>query len=217
MDVAEVEKVREKLRSGEYILKGKDDNTAKSKCWENFVEVVKRDDGVCIGFVKCKSCEKIYKHHSHHSGTSTLNRHRCGETVRNKNNDVSQSKMGVFLNQPTSKIPAAAKAEVTDSCVDMCCKDLRPFDIVSGEGFRRFGQALINIGARYGRVDVASVLAHRLVGQIMANYSGIVHLRIKAPKLAHILLRCCSFEKTIWPNENSRWRPFFKMATFDIQ
>ena len=43
----------------------------------------------------------------------------------------------------------------------------------------------------------------------------IVHLRIKAPKLAHILLRCCSFEKTVWPNENSIWRAFFKMAPID--
>ena len=43
----------------------------------------------------------------------------------------------------------------------------------------------------------------------------VVHLWIQAPKLAHILLRCCFFEKTIWPNENSRWLPFFKMAAID--
>ena len=43
----------------------------------------------------------------------------------------------------------------------------------------------------------------------------VIHLQIQAPKLAHILPRCCSFEKTVWPNENSRWRPFFKMAAID--
>ncbi|QQP55878.1 Hypothetical protein FKW44_000348, partial [Caligus rogercresseyi] len=34
-------------------------------------------------------------------------------------------------------------------------------------------------------------------------------------KMAHILLRCFSFNIAEWPNENSRWRPFFKMATIE--
>ena len=43
----------------------------------------------------------------------------------------------------------------------MCCEDIRPFDIVSGNGFHGLAQGLINIGARYGRVDASSVLPHR--------------------------------------------------------
>ena len=71
---------------------------------------------------------------------------------------------------------------------------------------------LENVGQRF-IVGIRGVCVHSLAGRIIAYYRRIVHLRIKAPKLAHILIRCCSFEKTIWPNENSRWRPFFKMAT----
>ncbi|GAA6091513.1 zinc finger protein 618-like [Tachysurus ichikawai] len=40
-------------------------------------------------------------------------------------------------------------------------EDLRPFDIVSGDGFHTVAQCLINIGSRYGRVDASSVLPHR--------------------------------------------------------
>ena len=43
----------------------------------------------------------------------------------------------------------------------------------------------------------------------------IVHLRIQAPKLVHIHIRCCSFDLSVWPNENPRWRPFFKMAAIE--
>ncbi|KAG7495041.1 Transposable element Hobo transposase [Solea senegalensis] len=63
--------------------------------------------------------------------------------------------------QKSYKIPTQVKSEVTDACVDLCCQDLRPFDIVSGDGFRAVAQSLINVGARYGRVDASSARPHR--------------------------------------------------------
>ncbi len=71
--------------------------------------------------------------------------------------DTSQN-ITAFLK---SKVPAHVKSEVTDACVELCCRDLRPFDIVSGDGFHTVAQCLINIGSRYGRVDASSVLPHR--------------------------------------------------------
>ena len=59
------------------------------------------------------------------------------------------------------QLPAQSKSEIIDKCVAMCCEDIRPFDIVSGNGFHGLAQGLINIGARYGRVDASSVLPHR--------------------------------------------------------
>ncbi|KAL2086087.1 hypothetical protein ACEWY4_017146 [Coilia grayii] len=56
--------------------------------------------------------------------------------------------------------PLRAKQAITDKCVDFCCQDLRPFSVVSGEGFKSLAQELINIGSTFGRVPVASVLPH---------------------------------------------------------
>ncbi|KAG7453645.1 Transposable element Hobo transposase [Solea senegalensis] len=100
------EEVRERLRSGEYRVKRKEGQAAKSHVWDNFCEVVSAVDDSSIGYVKCNSCDKLYKHESHKT-------------------------------------------------------DLRPFDIVSGDGFRAVAQSLINVGARYGRVDASSALPHR--------------------------------------------------------
>ena len=52
-----------------------------------------------------------------------------------------------------------------------------------------------------------------VVGQISDT---ILHFWKQAPKLAHILLRYCSFDKPVShlkKFQNSKWRPFFKMAT----
>ena len=52
----------------------------------------------------------------------------------------------------------------------------------------------------------------QIVGQLTEI---IVQFWIQAPKLAYILLGDWPFDKTIWPTQNSRWRPFFKMAAIE--
>ncbi|KAL1249344.1 hypothetical protein QQF64_020349 [Cirrhinus molitorella] len=144
-----------KVEVGNLHLKKK--NAVKSNVWDRFSEVVSAGDNSSIGYVRCNSCEKIYKHESHKTGTSSLSRHICGGSKKNEGSVTSQI-ITAFLK---SKVPAHVKSEVTDSCVELCCRDLRPFDIVSGDGFHTVAQCLINIGSRYGRVDASSVLPHR--------------------------------------------------------
>ena len=48
-----------------------------------------------------------------------------------------------------------------ESCFKLCTEDLRPFDIVEGQGFIHLAQSFINIGASLGKVKVADVLPHR--------------------------------------------------------
>ena len=45
--------------------------------------------------------------------------------------------------------------------MDLCCLDMRPFDIVSGKGFHKVAQTLIDIGAKFGAVDTGAILLHR--------------------------------------------------------
>lgn len=45
--------------------------------------------------------------------------------------------------------------------MDLCCLDIRHFDVVSGKGFLQVAQTLINIGAKYGAVDADAIIPHR--------------------------------------------------------
>ncbi|KAH6926093.1 hypothetical protein HPB50_014231 [Hyalomma asiaticum] len=38
---------------------------------------------------------------------------------------------------------------------------MRPFNVVSGSGFAKVAQELINIGARHGSIEIQDILPHR--------------------------------------------------------
>ncbi|KAG5265223.1 hypothetical protein AALO_G00262780 [Alosa alosa] len=57
-------------------------------------------------------------------------------------------------------IPMKARQALTEKCEEFCCRDIRPFYVVSGQGFQAIAQELINVGATYGRVSAQSVLPH---------------------------------------------------------
>ena len=45
-----------------------------------------------------------------------------------------------------------------ESCVKLCIENLRPFDIVEGQGFLHLAQNFINIDASLGKVKVADIV-----------------------------------------------------------
>ena len=52
------------------------------------------------------------------------------------------------------------KAMVTESAVEFVASDLRPFNIVGGEGFLKFAQTMIDIGTKYGKTDARTAIPH---------------------------------------------------------
>lgn len=49
---------------------------------------------------------------------------------------------------------------MVEKCVKMCSLDLRSFEFVDGNGFKELGQYLVNLGAKYGHLDIDSLLPH---------------------------------------------------------
>lgn len=148
----EAKTIREKIKKGE--LKTKKKEGQKSSVWERFSEVVK-DDESSAGYVICNICEAIYVFNSHKTGTSNMVHHVCAK-ARSLPNSLTS-----FVRRDIKRIPVEVKHKFVDDCVDMCCWDMRPFDIVSGKGFVKVAQTLINIGAKYGAVDADSIIPHR--------------------------------------------------------
>ena len=55
-------------------------------------------------------------------------------------------------------VPLRVKQGVTGKCVSFCAMDIRPFNIVEGEGFKLLAQELIDVGATYGKVPASAVI-----------------------------------------------------------
>ncbi|KAF1377848.1 hypothetical protein PFLUV_G00205000 [Perca fluviatilis] len=153
--VMEAKEIREKIKKGQ--LKTRKNKRRRSSVWERFREVLNADDS-SAGYVICNACEALYVYDSHKTGTSNMVHHQCGATrsqPRLPNTTTS------FVSRESKKVPSEVKSKFVDECVDLCCLDMRPFDIVSGKGFVQVAQTLINIGATYGAVDANGVIPHR--------------------------------------------------------
>jgi len=146
-----MEDVKKKLASGDFKTT---ENKGKSTVWKFFYIVVKADSDEHVGYVQCKSCGFLMKYDSKRTGNSALQRHvdkNC------KSPGLLQPSITAFASS-SKKIPQRDKQKLTEKCVEYCCKDIRPFRSIEGEGFIELAQQLINIGATYGSVAVQDVL-----------------------------------------------------------
>lgn len=57
-------------------------------------------------------------------------------------------------------MPKNVKEKVTTACARLCAKDMRPFDVVSGSGFKAVAEELTEIGSRYGKINAQDILLH---------------------------------------------------------
>lgn len=138
--------VEKKLKQGLYSTKSKQ---GRSDIWQNF-SVVCNADGNEMDYAHCDKCMKILVYNGHKSGTSGLRRHTCSLLP-------GQSKLHFNDKQ---LIPAHIKQETTEKCVEVCCLDIRPYDLVAGRGFVDILQHFVNVAAKYGKFDVKDVLPH---------------------------------------------------------
>jgi len=88
-------------------------------------------------------------------GTSHLRRHAaaCQSAVPSGATQISE-----FFK--SSSVTLAVKQDITLKCAEFACRDLHPFETVTGDGFVALAQALISVGVKYGQVSVKDVLPH---------------------------------------------------------
>ncbi|CAJ0851345.1 4781_t:CDS:2, partial [Entrophospora sp. SA101] len=144
-----------KLRAEELFYRDKNvnsvnNNNVKSEVWLRFVEIVDANNKY-IGYVACKNCDQIYKY-NYKDGTSSLKRHVCRRALNN------QPKITSFIEN--KMVPAIAKETTAKKIMEFVCKDLRPFEIINGSGFREFAQEMINIGSVHGCISIDNLLPH---------------------------------------------------------
>ena len=128
----------------------------RSQVWDIFHEIYV--ENVIQEYVICINCEEIYSFKN--NSTSTLNSHKC-KVKENQNIENFFTKKCV---NESSLIQI--KKETTDKLIDFCSKDLRPFNIIEGDGFKQLIQHFIKIGAKYGNIDVNEILPSKKRYQI---------------------------------------------------
>jgi len=134
------------------------DGSGKSDVWPHFDKV--NVDGEFCCHVRCKACHCLLKWKSR-DGTSGLTAHRksCpSEKLKASGYQKITTVPGFVPSSDRRKISAADKSELADVVVDMCAKDIRPFSIVEGVGFKALAAKLVSIGAKYGTLDVDDAL-----------------------------------------------------------
>jgi hypothetical protein len=154
-----------------------DNKTAgSSQFWNNFVKV--NVDNTYSEYVKCIKCDTIVKY-SARDGTGGMASHSSSCLRSATANSSKITDFPGWMKKGTSKslLPSTLKSEVADELAMMCAKDIRPFAIVDGEGFRAFVQKILDIGAKYGNVDLNDILPHSTT---IARHAQVLHSMRKA-------------------------------------
>ncbi|CAM4571232.1 unnamed protein product [Leuciscus chuanchicus] len=151
--------IKQKITEGKLMTVPND--AGKAAIWKHY-DLVVSPSKEPSGYVQCRACKAVLAYDSKKTGTSSLQRHtdrgctRPTAGLAASNN--RQSSLSDYLSPTAKSVPASVKSNVTEKCVEFCCRDIRSFHTVAGRGFINLAQDLINVGAAYGRVSVYSVL-----------------------------------------------------------
>lgn len=134
--------VTSQLKAGDFKISKK---KGRSKVWSFFGQIVDSDNVEIKDFVACRECNRVSKYNGQQ--TTALLRHEC----------VQRSMAG---DKPKVKVDEHERKELNKILVEIVERDLLPFSIVEGAGFRKFTAFLLNIGAKYGAgvVDIDYLL-----------------------------------------------------------
>jgi hypothetical protein len=164
------EDIESKIIDGTYDLVPEEKR--HSKVWDTFSRIVDENQKLITDFAACSKCKKVYVC-NHGSGTSNLLKHSCEKAAKRPTRYLSFLKFQICtchctcivfrtrrvekgLIPPTEQI----KTAIIEAAVIFVACDIRPYNIVTGKGFVKFAQKLINIGAEFRKVDATAAVPH---------------------------------------------------------
>lgn len=147
----DVKLVQRHVRFGEYSLRRREGEqfNRKDSYWETFWEICDANLVQVRGFVACSVCKRAYVYETKKNGTKSIRHHweRCkpGSTIDG------------FLQKRKADFSNAEKKTVLEAAVKFCCKDLRPFYALYGEGAMDFTEAVVHVCSAHGVVSRESL------------------------------------------------------------
>lgn len=151
-----LEEIKTGIRLGYY---GKENlslsDRVQSNVWSHFEQIFEIDTGNKFDFISCKKCGHFYSYNIR-NGTSTLSNHlnKCNK----QSNESDERDTNRKTKKVTAKKTSAIKKKTTQIAVRWCAKNIRPFDIVTDDGFQEMAQYFIKIGASHGNISVSTII-----------------------------------------------------------
>lgn len=109
------------------------------------------NEQISTDYVACTSCMELY---GKTTSTATHGRHKC----KMISSQCTIEMYGVFKNK--KRLPSNVKDETINKCVKYCSLDIQPMLAIKGLGFREICQFFLDIGAKYGSLDLNDILPH---------------------------------------------------------
>ena len=177
------QQIKKLLKEKKFLLKK--NSTAHSSVWKIVLQVFHEEQ--YTGYVLCSDCNQVLKHDWATGGTSHLQWHidRCPSKKKADHNQTgtshsrpsTQATMTSFVSN-MKPISTSCKEEIANAAVAFVA-DFRPFSAIEGKGLLKLANALINVGAKHGKVDAATVLPARNT------------IKRRADKLASAIKKAC--------------------------
>lgn len=173
-DYGSLDEIRDKIRRN--ILQTEPKDAARNQIWTKFEAIVDVDtltaERRVLPYVSCCKCCRVLSYDSARGGTSHLRRHADSCTTGSVASFGTSHVTSYFK---TIAVPLVAKQQITRKVVEFVSKDLRPFEIVAGDGFIELAQALINAGVKYGQVSANDILPDPVTisRNLVAKYSDV--------------------------------------------
>lgn len=133
---------------GDYTLKQKN-GPQKDNYWETFRLIFDASDIQIRGYVCCSVCKTILVYDTSKNGTQGIKNH--WQTCK------PGGKVDLFVQKRKTNFTTKEKELVLNGVVRFCCKDLRPFYAIYGDGLLDFLTAFISVAHRYGNLDKISI------------------------------------------------------------
>lgn len=163
----------DKEKRRETVKRGRDDESCtlfkvdgNSKAWVTFRKVMEGEN--FTGLVFCTNCKEVLQYEGE-KGTKgmpalieVMLRHlesiRCSSYLKEAESGTEKNQTSLDSFCEKKNLHPSIIPKVTDALMDVFIKDLRPFYLVDGEGFRNFCQCLLEIGSVFGKMNVEQLL-----------------------------------------------------------
>ncbi|CAM4812822.1 unnamed protein product [Rotaria magnacalcarata] len=190
-------------------------STPAAGWWETFGYPAVKDenDKFCRikGYISCVKCFHTFIYSSN-SGTTRFKQHarKCSNgtssiTIESSNSSSTQSTLAQHGFKTSSTLREKDSKNIKKLCVQWICHDLRPFCTLEDVGFCALAQELIQIGHKYGVIDVNEVLrsrftASRAIYDLADSYRQYLKQMLVEPLKARAVTICPDFWTDCYKN-----------------
>lgn len=110
--------------------------------------------------------------------------------------------MSISRAELQSKTKSNLKRTLTSKIVEFCGKDVRPMEVISGDGFKNLAQCLVEIGAKHGNIDVKTILPHpTTVSRHIIDVKNALHEELFSMIRNAMLNSECSATTDMWTDD----------------